>query len=77
MSLGMEIRIRRVAAGMKQKELAEKLGVKQGKISAYELGLLKPSIEKVIQMSEIFGCSTDALLKGEIQKIFRPDVSGT
>ena len=68
MSLGMEIKVRRVMAGMKQKELAEKLGVSQGKISAYELDMMKPSIKSIVKLSEVFGCTTDDLLKDEIQK---------
>lgn len=45
-----------------QVELAEKLGVKQSTVSSWEIGRSRPTFEQVIEISNIFGCSTDYLL---------------
>ena len=45
-----------------QCELAEKLGVKQSTVSSWEIGRSRPTFEQVIEISNIFGCSTDYLL---------------
>lgn len=52
----------RVKAGLTQTELAEKLGVSGQSVSLWEQGRAKPSIERLVQCSELFGCSTDYLL---------------
>lgn len=70
MNLGMEIRVRRTIAGLKQGELARMVGVSQGKMSAYENNVTKPSLETVIKLSDVFGCKVDELVKDEIQNSF-------
>lgn len=53
----------RKKAGMSQEELAEKVGVSRQAVSKWESSLATPDINKIISMSEIFGVSTDFLLK--------------
>ena len=45
-----------------QCELAAKLGIKQSTISSWEIGRSRPTFEQVIELSNMFGCSTDYLL---------------
>jgi Predicted transcriptional regulators len=49
--------------GWSQEELAEALGVSRQSVSKWESGGSMPDLEKIIKMSELFGVSTDYLLK--------------
>ena len=53
----------RTELGLTQKELANKLNVSEGIISLYEKGDRKPSMSILIQLSEIFDCSIDYILR--------------
>ena len=53
----------RKRAGMSQEELAEKLGVSRQSVSKWEGAQSTPDLNRVLQLSEIFGVSTDTLLK--------------
>ena len=53
----------RKRAGMSQEELAEKLGVSRQSISKWEGAQSTPDLNRILQLSEIFGVSTDSLLK--------------
>ncbi len=53
----------RKKAGYSQEELAEKMGVSRQSISKWEGALSIPDLDKILLMSEIFGVSTDYLLK--------------
>ena len=47
---------------MSQKELAEKLGVSQAYVGQWENGTRTIPTEKVVELSEIYGVSTDYIL---------------
>ena len=49
------------------KELAEKLSVSRQSISKWEGAQAIPDIQKIIKMADIFGVSTDYLLKDELE----------
>ena len=49
--------------GWSQEELAEKLGVTRQSVSKWESAGAVPDIAKILQMSELFGVTTDYLLK--------------
>ncbi|MBQ9784023.1 MAG: helix-turn-helix transcriptional regulator [Clostridia bacterium] len=51
--------------GWSQEELAERLDVSRQSVSKWEGGLSVPELDKIIAMSELFGVSTDYLLKDE------------
>lgn len=53
--------------GWSQEELAEILNVSRQSISKWESAQSMPTMEKIVQMSDVFGVSTDFLLKDEIE----------
>ena len=54
----------RKAKGLTQQELADRLGLKRASLGAYEEGRAEPRLINVVAISEFFGVSVDALLKG-------------
>lgn len=63
-SLMFALRLRkaRVAAGLTQKEMAEKLYMSQTNYNQYERGKCEPSLDTLARISKILGCSVDWLL---------------
>ena len=57
----------RKKAGWSQEELAEKLAVTRQSVSKWEGAQSIPDMDKVVQMSRLFGVSTDYLLKDELE----------
>ena len=55
----------RKKAGWSQEELAQQLGVTRQSVSKWEGAQSIPDLDKILQMSRIFGVSTDYLLKDE------------
>lgn len=53
--------------GWSQEELAEQLSVSRQSISKWEGAQAIPDIQKIIKMAELFGVSTDYLLKDEME----------
>ena len=54
--------------GWSQEELAEKLNVTRQSVSKWEGAQSVPDLDRVLQMSQIFGVSTDYLLKEELEE---------
>jgi len=53
--------------GWSQEELAEMLDVSRQSVSKWESAQSVPDLQKILKMAEIFGVSTDYLLKDEIE----------
>ncbi len=53
--------------GWSQEELAEKLGVSRQAVSKWEGAQSVPDMTRVLQLSELFGVSTDYLLKDSLE----------
>ncbi len=58
--------------GFSQEELAEKMNVSRQSVSKWESAQSVPDLNKIIMLSEIFGVSTDYLLKDSIDS---PDLT--
>ncbi|MBR3006750.1 MAG: helix-turn-helix transcriptional regulator, partial [Erysipelotrichaceae bacterium] len=52
--------------GWSQEELADRLDVSRQSVSKWEGALSVPDMNKILKLSEIFGVSTDILLKDEL-----------
>lgn len=59
----------RKKAGWSQEELAEQMNVTRQSVSKWEGAQSVPELEKIIRLSELFGVSTDYLLKDEIETV--------
>ena len=53
----------RKKAGWSQEELAERLNVSRQSVSKWESAQSMPDIDKIVQLSSLFGVTTDYLLK--------------
>lgn len=53
--------------GWSQEELAERLSVSRQSVSKWESAQAVPDLQKILKMAEIFGVSTDYLLKDELE----------
>ena len=54
--------------GWSQEQLAQKLNVTRQSISKWEGAQSVPDLQKIILLSEIFGVTTDYLIKDEIEE---------
>lgn len=57
----MKIQERREAQGMKQTEVAVKMGVSQGTISEWEKEIYLPKARQLPLLAHVLGCSIDEL----------------
>ena len=62
MTIGARIAQHRRELGMSQEELGEAMGVSRQAISKWESGSAVPDTENVVEISRLFGVSTDYLL---------------
>ena len=53
--------------GWSQEELADKLGVSRQSVSKWESAQSVPDMKRILQLSEVFGVTTDYLLKDDIE----------
>ena len=58
----------RKKSGWSQEELAEQMGVSRQAVSKWEGAQSVPELEKILQLSKLFGVSTDYLLKDELEQ---------
>ena len=65
----------RKRAGWSQEELAERMGVSRQSVSKWEGGQSMPDLDKILTLSNLFGVSTDYLLKDEIEEFPAPGVA--
>lgn len=56
----------RKKSGWSQEELAEQMNVSRQSVSKWEGAQTIPDLEKIVRLSELFGVSTDYLLKDEL-----------
>lgn len=67
MILAEKIAMLRKKNGWSQEELAMKLNVSRQSVSKWESTASMPDLDKIIRLSEIFGVTTDFLIKDEVE----------
>ena len=65
MIMGDKISVLRRKNGWSQEELAEKMGVSRQAVSKWESAQSIPDLTKILQLAELFGVTTDYLLRDE------------
>ena len=66
MTIGEKITNMRNSLGLSQEALADKLSVSRQSVSKWETDQAQPQIDKILQLCELFGVSTDELLYDKI-----------
>ena len=61
----MSYKSARSEAGLTIKEAADAIGVTAQAVSLWENGKSNPTADNIVKMSEVYGCTTDKLLKGD------------
>ena len=69
MNLADKIIEERKKNGWSQEELASKLGVSRQAVSKWESSGSIPDLQRILQMSELFGVTTDYLLKEDRKSV--------
>ena len=67
MNTGEKIARLRKENNYTQEQLAALLGVSRQSVSKYESGVTYPETDKLIHLSELFGCTVDYLLKDDVE----------
>ena len=60
--VGQAIARQRVRCKLSQEQVAERLGIGSEAVSRIERGIVMPNVERLVALSEIFGCETADLL---------------
>ena len=68
MNLGEKIQTLRKQSKMSQEQLAEKVFVSRQAISKWELSESLPDVDNIVQLSSVFGVTTDYLLKNGVSQ---------
>ncbi len=75
MTLAEKIMSLRKRAGLSQEELAHQLGVTRQAVSKWEATSSIPDVSKIVRMSQLFGVSTDYLLRDDMSDDVVSDTS--
>ena len=67
MTIGQKITTLRMASGLSQEDLAEKLDVSRQSVSKWEMDQAAPQLDKVLSLCQTFGISADRLLRDDIE----------
>ncbi len=71
MSYGENIRSIRIARGLTQQDLADKLGVTHGAVSSWERERTEPNMETVERMCEILSCKKSQIVGADNSRLER------
>ena len=68
MKLGKNLQyLRKLHGNMTQEKLAERMSVSRQTVSKWETGEAYPELDKLMELSKLFSCTIDALLKEDME----------
>ena len=68
MKLGKNLQyLRKLHGNMTQEKLAERMNVSRQTVSKWETGDVYPDLDKLMELSKMFSCTIDALLKEDME----------
>lgn len=73
MSFSEVLKKKRIEAGMRQADLAEKLGISRGYVSDLERGLYQPSLSTAIKIARLLEIDINILKKNDGNTIQRKE----
>lgn len=76
MSFGENLQFYRKRNHITQEQLAEQMNVSRQTISKWESENSYPEMEKLLQLCDLFGCTMDILLRGDVQENLQEDTEG-
>lgn len=76
MSFGENLQYLRKRDNLTQENLAEKMEVSRQTISKWEAGSSYPEMEKILQLCEMFDCTMDDLMRGNMEENSVQELSG-
>lgn len=76
MQFGENMQFLRKQKGMTQEDLAEQMAVSRQTVSKWESDQSFPETDKLIALCDLFGCSMDVLLRGDVRESFLEDTVG-
>lgn len=76
MTIGEKISRLRLASGLSQEELAEKISVSRQSVSKWEMDQSLPQIDKILMLCELFGVQADDLLRDKISLPVKGEQTG-
>ncbi len=76
MQFGENMQFLRKQKGMTQEDLAEQMAVSRQTVSKWESNQSFPETDKLIALCDLFGCSMDALLRGDVRESVLEDTAG-
>lgn len=72
-TVNKNLKFLRTQKGLTQKQLAEKLGLKQAAIGAYEEERATPPLSSLLDITKIFNVNLDALVSQDLSKVSEKD----
>lgn len=76
MSFGENLQYLRKRENLTQENLAEQMEVSRQTISKWEACSSYPEMEKLLQLCELFSCTMDDLMRGNMEEAFSEDLTG-
>lgn len=71
MTLGEKIYMLRTEKGLSQESFGDSLGVSRQSVSKWETGVSVPELDKIVAISNLFGVTTDYLLREDLEREMR------